>query len=113
MRVPDADLSVQFVVSGAEPGSYFVEMREGRCISGQGDLKEPRLTIYCSTDSWTLISRGELTPERAIEEGLLRIRGSTQEFSRFMKCFRLGGSPAAASIEYPQASAPVASRTHR
>jgi two-component sensor histidine kinase len=86
---PDTNLSVQFVVSGAEPGSYYVEISEGRCTSGQGDLKEPSLTIYCSTDSWTLVGRGELSPQRAIDAGLLRITGSGEDFSRFFRCFHL------------------------
>jgi len=87
--VAGANLSVQFVVSGAEPGSYYVEISEGRCISGQGDLKNPSLTIYCSTDSWTLVGRGELSPERALDGGLLRLRGSSHDFSQFFSCFWL------------------------
>jgi two-component sensor histidine kinase len=86
---PKTNLSVQFVVSGAEPGSYYVEISDGRCTSGQGDLKEPGLTVYCSTDSWILVARGELSPERALEGGLLRLRGSAQDFSQFFRCFRL------------------------
>jgi histidine kinase/DNA gyrase B/HSP90-like ATPase/SCP-2 sterol transfer family protein len=80
-------LSAQFVVSG-EPGSYYVEIEDGNCVSGQGNLSEPDLTIYCGTESWTLVARGELSPERAVEEGLLRVRGSRQDFVDFFGCFR-------------------------
>ena len=58
---PELNLSVHFVVSGAEPGSYYVEISRGRCTGGQGDLKHPGLTIYCSTDSWNLVARGALS----------------------------------------------------
>jgi hypothetical protein len=81
------NVSAQFVVSG-EPGSYFVEIANGKCISGQGNLREPDLTIYCGTESWTLVARGELSPERAVAEGLLRVRGSEQDFADFFRCFR-------------------------
>ncbi|HYL58702.1 MAG TPA: hypothetical protein VEU51_07515, partial [Candidatus Acidoferrales bacterium] len=88
-RAPATACAVQFVVSGAEPGSYYVEIHDGACASGQGDLKEPGLTIYCGTDSWALVGRGELSPESAIDEGLLRLRGSRQDFTEFFRSFRL------------------------
>jgi two-component sensor histidine kinase len=97
---PDLALAAQFVVSGAEPGSYFVEIRERDCRSGQGDLKDPGLTIYCSNDSWTLVHSGELSPERAVDAGLLRVSGSAQDFSRFFQCFRLGPHRDAGLAEY-------------
>jgi len=80
-------LSTQFVVSG-EPGSYFVEIRDGRCVSGQGNLSEPDLTVYCGTESWTLVARRELSPEGAVEGGLIRVRGSRSDFTAFFRCFR-------------------------
>ncbi|MHB8382772.1 MAG: histidine kinase [Candidatus Binataceae bacterium] len=88
-RANQISLAVQFVVSGAEPGSYYVEVRDGRCLSSQGDLREPDLTIYCGTESWTLVSRGELSAERAVKENLLRFRGAADDFRSFFRCFRL------------------------
>ncbi|MFZ1888159.1 MAG: histidine kinase [Candidatus Binataceae bacterium] len=88
-RANEINLAVQFVVSGAEPGSYYVEIRNGRCLSSQGDLREPDLTIYCGTESWTLVSRGELSAERAVKENLLRFRGAADDFGSFFRCFRL------------------------
>jgi two-component sensor histidine kinase len=88
-RANEINLAVQFVVSGAEPGSYYVEIRNGRCLSSQGDLREPDLTIYCGTESWTLVSRGELSAERAVKENLLRFRGAADDFGSFFRCFWL------------------------
>lgn len=89
-------LSVQVVVSGAEPGSYFVEIANGRCISGQGELKEPNLTSYCTTDSWSLVGCGDLTPEQALDAGRLRITGSAEHLSAFFQCFSLRRRPGSA-----------------
>jgi two-component sensor histidine kinase len=94
-RALEISLAVQFVVSGAEPGSYYVEVRDGRCLSSQGDLREPDLTIYCGTESWTLVSRGELSAERAVKENLVRFRGAADDFRSFFRCFRLAGEGAA------------------
>ena len=94
-RSLEINLAVQFVVSGAEPGSYYVEVRDGRCLSSQGDLREPDLTIYCGTESWTLVSRGELSAERAVKENLVRFRGAAEDFRSFFRCFRLAGDTAA------------------
>ncbi|HVN29234.1 MAG TPA: histidine kinase, partial [Candidatus Binataceae bacterium] len=82
------DLAVRFVVSGSEPGTYYVAIANGRCTGGQGDLKDPHLTIYCSTDSWTRVGSGELTPEQALGARLMRITGSSENFSRFFQCFK-------------------------
>ena len=93
-RAAATKLAVQFVVSGAEPGSYYVEVRDGRCLSHQGDLREPDLTIYSGTESWALVSRGELSAERAVKENLLRYRGADEDFRSFFRCFRLAGDAA-------------------
>jgi two-component sensor histidine kinase len=93
---PELNLSVHFVVSGAEPGSYYVEISRGRCSGGQGDLKHPGLTIYCNTDSWNLVARGALSPGRAVARGLLRIVGSAEDYTRFFQCFEL-----ATRVPYP------------
>jgi len=96
---PELNLSVHFVVSGGEPGSYYVEISRGQCSGGQGDLKHPGLTIYCRTDSWNLVARGALSPGRAVAGGLLRIVGSAEVYTRFFQCFEL-----ATRIPYPPQS---------
>lgn len=90
-RAPANRLSVQFVVSGGEPGSYYVEIRDGRCVSGQGYIREPDVTIYCGTDSWSLVSSGEMSAAEAVKENRLRFRGSPDAFVQFFRCFRLPG----------------------
>ena len=95
---PELNLSVHFVVSGAEPGSYYAEISKGRCSGGQGDLKNPSLTIYCSTDSWNLVARGTLSPGPAVARGLLRIVGSAGDYTRFFQCFELA-TPGTVSVQ--------------
>ena len=88
---PALKLSVQFVVSGPEPGSYYVEIDVGRCVAGQGNIKEPSLTVYCANDSWHSLGAGDITAEDALARRLLRITGSTQQFLQFLDCFMLAG----------------------
>jgi SCP-2 sterol transfer family len=109
----ETTLSAQFIVSGSEPGSYYVMISEGRCTSGQGDLKEPSLTIYCSTDSWTLIARGELSPERAVDGGLLRVSGSAHDFSQFFRSFRLARPRDTMPRNYSESSSELPARSSR
>ncbi len=92
-RAASINISVQFVVSGSEPGSYYVEIRDRQCIASQGDLREPDLTIYCTTESFSLVARGELTPEQAARETLIRYSGGADQFRDFFGCFRLAVSP--------------------
>ena len=107
---PAYKLSVQFVVSGGEPGSYYVEIRDGRCVSGQGNLREPDVTIYCGTDSWSLVSKGEMSPADAVKENRLRFRGSPDAFAAFFRCFRLPAGNDSESDATSDSSSPAAMR---
>ena len=97
---PKLNLSVHFVVSGAEPGSYYVVRYPGVDAPAVREIwKHPGSIIYCSTDSWNLVARGALSPGRAVARGLLRIVGSAEDYTRFFECFEL-----ATRVPYPMQS---------
>ncbi len=105
------DLAVRFVVSGSEPATYYVEISEGRCTSGQGDLKDPSLTIYCSTDSWNprRARRADRRSRRSPDD-CYASPAARKIFSQFFQCFKLA-RPRGASVALVGAGAIMSSPT--
>jgi hypothetical protein len=64
-----ARASVQFCVSGAEPGNYRVRVGDGRCESFEGIAPAPDLVVHTPDTVWMRIVRGELDGARALAAG--------------------------------------------
>ena len=71
----DARASIQFRVSGSEPGDFHLRVAGGRCQSFIGTATEPDLTIYTPDAVWMRVARGELDGGQALAEGLYRAEG--------------------------------------
>ena len=67
--------SIQFFVSGAEPGEYNLRVAGKRCESFLGRTAAPDLTIHTPDIVWMRIVRGELDGGDALAEGLYRAEG--------------------------------------
>ena len=70
-----ARVEIQFRVSGAEPGHYWLRIANGRCESFEGDAPVPNLTVYTPDTVWLRIARGELDGAQALADGLFRFDG--------------------------------------
>ncbi len=71
----DTHASIQFRVSGDEPGDYYLAIARGKCRSFEGIAAAADLTVYTPGAVWMQIARGELDGERALREGLYRAEG--------------------------------------
>jgi SCP-2 sterol transfer family len=70
-----ARATIQFQVSGAEPGAYWLRIADGRCESFEGEAPAPDLTVYTPDTVWMRIIRGELAGPQALGDGLFRTKG--------------------------------------
>ena len=66
----DIDATLQFNVTGAEPGTYHLHIAESDCTFHLGAAEDPTLTITTPSDVWLKISRGELDAQDALMQGL-------------------------------------------
>jgi hypothetical protein len=66
---------LQFRVSGAEPGNYWLRIANGRCESFEGDAPAPNVTVYTPDTVWIRIVRRELDGAQALASGLFRTEG--------------------------------------
>jgi hypothetical protein len=78
---------IQFVVSGADPGNYFLRIADGKCRSVEGTASRPDLTLYTPDRVWMQIARGELDGGKALAEGLYRAEGDLSLLVRMGELF--------------------------
>lgn len=71
----NARATIQFCVSGEEPGDYHLRIADGRCESFTGRAPAADLTVHTPDAVWMQIARGELDGGRALMEGLYRAEG--------------------------------------
>ena len=79
--------SIQFHVSGTDPGDYVLRIGEGRCESFPGTLPAPDVTVHTPDAVWLQIAHGELDGMRALAEGLYRADGDLLLLTRLQEWF--------------------------
>jgi putative sterol carrier protein/putative NADPH-quinone reductase len=83
----DLEATVQFKVTGDEPGDYYLDIAQGRCAAYQGEHPQPTLTIHTPSDVWMAISRGEMDGAAAMMSGQYSVEGNLGLLMRFTKLF--------------------------
>ncbi|MCJ7811246.1 MAG: SCP2 sterol-binding domain-containing protein [Dehalococcoidia bacterium] len=74
-KAAGASAVVQFKVTGAESGSYYIEVKEGKCSATEGEHASPTLTINTPSDIWLKIMRRELDATTAFMSGQFTFTG--------------------------------------
>ena len=70
-----ANAVIQFKVTGAEPGNYYLEVKDGKCTATEGEHASPTLTINTPSDVWLKILRRELDATTAFMSGQFTFTG--------------------------------------
>jgi hypothetical protein len=56
----DTDTRIQFCVSGADAGDYYLHIEKGKCESFEGKAPAADLTFYTPDNVWVQIVHGQL-----------------------------------------------------
>ena len=83
----DARASIQFQVSGAEPGAYWLRVAGGRCESFEGVTDSPDLTVHTPDTVWVRIAHGQLDGAKALAEGLYEVQGDLLILAKMQEWF--------------------------
>ena len=78
---------IQFHVSGAEAGSYWLRIDRGRCESFEGVADDPDLTVHTPDTVWLRIAHGELDGRTALAQGLYRVDGDNVILAKMSEWF--------------------------
>jgi hypothetical protein len=87
----DARATIQFRVSGADGGDFWLRVADGACEGFEGRTDSPDLTIDTPSSVWLRIVRGELDAAQALLDGHYSIEGDGSILPRFGDWFRSGG----------------------
>jgi putative sterol carrier protein len=74
-KAAGASAVIQFKVTGAEPGNYYLEVKDGKCSAAEGEHASPTLTINTPSDVWLKIMRRELDATTAFMSGQFTFTG--------------------------------------
>ena len=82
--------TIQFDVSGPEPGVYHLSIADGECLFHEGLADSPTLTIKTPSDVWIKISNGDLSGQTALMEGLYTAKGDLSLLLKLDSLFKPG-----------------------
>jgi putative sterol carrier protein len=71
----DLTADIQFDVSGAEPGAYYLHVEKGDCAFNEGQSLSPALTIHTPSEVWLAVSRGEMDGQAALMQQKYAVEG--------------------------------------
>jgi putative sterol carrier protein len=82
-----ARASIQFHVTGPEPGAYWLRIADGKCESFEGVTETPDLTVRTPDDVWVRIAHKQLDGGKALAEGLYQVEGDFLILARMEEWF--------------------------
>jgi len=65
----DLKATIQFEVTGKQPGNWFLFIENGRCFFHEGKADSPALTIKTPSEVWLAIGNREMDGQQAFMEG--------------------------------------------
>lgn len=78
---------IQFDVTGAQPGHWFLSISEGNCTLEAGQADSPTVTIKTPSEVWLAIANKELDGQQAFMEGKYAIQGDINLMMRLKSLF--------------------------
>ena len=102
--VGELTATIQFDVSGPESGVYHLRIADGECTFHERAATSPSLTISTPSDVWLRISRGELSGQEALMQGLYNATG---DISLLLKMDSLFKPTTEVSYEAPPGQRPA------
>ncbi len=87
-KAGNTNASIQFDLSGANAGKWFVKIAGGSASSGEGEIESPNLTLLADSQDWVKIMTGQLDGTAAFMSGKLKIKGDMGLAIRMQSMFR-------------------------
>ena len=84
---PDANMTMQYVVTGGPDGDvkYYMSLEEGRITTvTRGAAPSPDITLSMKHENAVKIQRGDLTPTTAVMTGKVKSRGNMKLLMKMM-----------------------------
>ena len=79
--------TIQFEVTGKQPGNWFFSIENGRCSYHEGKANSPNLAIQTPSELWLAISNNELDGQQAFMDGKYLVHGDVGLLMRMKNLF--------------------------
>jgi len=83
----DLQATIQFDVSGKQPGQWYYEIKDESCTFREGTFDKPTLTLHTPSEVWLAIAKGELDGTQAFMEKKYTAEGDFTLLMRFKSLF--------------------------
>jgi putative sterol carrier protein len=79
--------TIQFEVTGRQPGNWFFSIQNGRCSYHEGKADSADLTIQTPSEIWLAISNNELDGQQAFMDRKYSVQGNVGLLMRMKNLF--------------------------
>ena len=83
----DLRATIQFEVTGKQPGSWFLSIENATCTLHEGKANDPTLTIHTPSEVWLAIANKEMDGQQALMEGKYTAAGEMTLLMRMKSLF--------------------------
>jgi putative sterol carrier protein len=83
------DATIQFKLSGPQPGEWFITIKDNQCTISQGTASAAKLTVSADSDNFIKIFTGQLDGTQAFMQGKIKIAGDFSLALKLMGLFKI------------------------
>jgi multimeric flavodoxin WrbA/putative sterol carrier protein len=83
----DLRATIQFEVTGKQPGQWYFDIRDGTCAFKEGRVDHPNLTIHSPSEVWVAVALGRTDGAKAFLEKKYTAEGDLSLLMRFKNIF--------------------------
>lgn len=80
---------IQFKFTGAEPGEWYADIKDGKVDVEKGVHSNPRLTLTADSADYLRLFTGELDPMQAFMQGKLKLSGDMNLAMKMAQFFQM------------------------
>ena len=73
---------VQFNLAGEGGGSWFMEVKDGKCEVKQGTASSPKATVNTDATTWVGVNTGTVNGMQAFMTGKIKVQGNMGELMK-------------------------------
>lgn len=75
-KITGLDISIQFNITGDNPGDWFVIIKDSKVDVKQGSIENPTISLKMKDSDFVKLVNGELSGQRAFMTGKLKFKGN-------------------------------------
>lgn len=83
------DATIQVKLTGAQPGEWFLTIKDNQCTINQGLANAPKLTATADSGDFIKIFSGQLDGMQAFMQGKIRIAGDMSLALKLLNLFKM------------------------